>query len=134
MVLINYFIEVVVPLSLDKTFTYRVSEAEYLFLKKGMRVAVPFGKNKIYTALVVASHNNPPTLYEAKEIHQILDEKPIVNHPKTLAEVPATTEISDALSQDLKKRGFKFLGSTVVYAHMQATGMVNDHLTNCHCK
>ncbi|MBF8457795.1 DNA-3-methyladenine glycosylase I [Kaistella sp. G5-32] len=57
--------------------------------------------------------------------------KIIVNHPKTLKEVPATTEISDALSKDLKKRGFKFLGSTVVYAHMQATGMVNDHLVDC---
>ena len=70
----------------------------------------------------------------SKYIWDFVDEKPIVNHPKTLAEVPATTEISDELSQDLKKRGFKFLGSTVMYAHMQATGMVNDHLTNCHCK
>lgn len=70
----------------------------------------------------------------SKYIWSFVDEKPIVNHPKTLAEVPATTEISDELSQDLKKRGFKFLGSTVMYAHMQATGMVNDHLTDCHCK
>ncbi|WP_226063735.1 DNA-3-methyladenine glycosylase I [Kaistella polysaccharea] len=60
--------------------------------------------------------------------------KPIVNDPKTLQDVPATTEISDALAKNLKKRGFKFLGSTVVYAHMQATGMVNDHLVDCHCK
>lgn len=60
--------------------------------------------------------------------------KPIINHPKTIKDVPATTEISDLISQDLKKRGFKFLGSTVVYAHMQATGMVCDHLVNCHCK
>jgi primosomal protein N' (replication factor Y) (superfamily II helicase) len=74
-----HFIEVILPLSLPKTFTYSVSEAEYNYIKMGMRVAVPFGKNKIYTALVVGSHNNPPTLYEAKEIHQILDEKPIVN-------------------------------------------------------
>ena len=74
-----HFIEVILPLSLPKTFTYSVSEAEYNYIKIGMRVAVPFGKNKIYTALVVTSHNNPPTLYEAKEIHQILDEKPIVN-------------------------------------------------------
>ena len=74
-----HFIEVILPLSLPKTFTYSVSEAEYNYIKPGMRVAVPFRKNKIYTALVVASHNNPPTLYEAKEIHQILDEKPIVN-------------------------------------------------------
>lgn len=75
----NYFIEVIVPLSLPKTFTYRVSETEYAFIQKGMRIAVPFGKSKIYTALVIDLHQTAPTLYEAKEIHQILDEKPIVN-------------------------------------------------------
>ena len=75
----NYFIEVVIPLSLPKTFTYKVSEAEYFFIKKGMRIAVPFGKNKIYSALAIDLHQNVPTLYEAKEIHQILDEKPIIN-------------------------------------------------------
>ena len=74
-----HFIEVILPLSLSKTFTYSVSEAEYDYLKKGFRVAVPFGKNKIYTALVIDIHQNAPTLYEAKEIHQILDESPIVN-------------------------------------------------------
>ncbi|RZK08550.1 MAG: primosomal protein N' [Flavobacterium sp.] len=74
-----HFIEVILPLSLSKTFTYSVSEAEYSYLKKGFRVAVPFGKNKIYTALVIDIHQNAPTLYEAKEIHQILDESPIVN-------------------------------------------------------
>ncbi|WP_281322299.1 replication restart helicase PriA [Flavobacterium aestivum] len=73
-----YFVEVVLPLSLAKTFTYSVSETEFLFIKKGMRVAVPFGKSKIYTALVIEIHNNKPTLYDAKEIHQILDEFPIV--------------------------------------------------------
>lgn len=57
--------------------------------------------------------------------------KPVDNKPKTLKDVPATTEISDKLSKDLKKRGFKFVGSTVVYAHMQATGMVNDHVMDC---
>lgn len=57
--------------------------------------------------------------------------KPIVNKRKTLADVPATTRESDALSQDLIKRGFKFVGSTVIYAHMQACGLVNDHLVDC---
>jgi primosomal protein N' (replication factor Y) len=75
----NYFIEVIIPLSLPKTFTYKVSEAEFYFIKKGMRIAVPFGKSKIYTALAIDLHQTAPTLYEAKEIHQILDEKPIVN-------------------------------------------------------
>lgn len=73
-----YFVEVILPLSLAKTFTYSVSEAEFHFIKIGMRVAVPFGKSKIYTALVIEIHQNKPALYEAKEIHQILDEKPIV--------------------------------------------------------
>jgi len=57
--------------------------------------------------------------------------KPIDNNRKSLKEVPATTPLSDEISKDLKKRGFKFVGSTVVYAHMQATGMVNDHVEDC---
>ena len=74
----QFFVEVILPLSLAKTFTYSVSEAELHYIKKGMRVAVPFGKSKIYTALVIELHQNAPTLYDAKEIHQILDEKPLV--------------------------------------------------------
>jgi primosomal protein N' (replication factor Y) len=74
----QFFVEVVLPLSLAKTFTYSVSETEFHYIKKGMRVAVPFGKSKIYTALVIEIHQNKPALYEAKEIHQILDEKAIV--------------------------------------------------------
>lgn len=60
-----------------------------------------------------------------------VDGKPIDHRRENLSKIPATTEISDALAKDLKKRGFKFLGSTVVYAHMQATGMVNDHVEDC---
>lgn len=56
---------------------------------------------------------------------------PIINKRKTMSEVPATTKESDTLSKDLIKRGFKFVGSTVIYAHMQACGLVNDHLTSC---
>lgn len=55
----------------------------------------------------------------------------IQNEWKSLSEIPATTAISDCLAKDMKKRGFKFLGSTVLYAHMQATGLVNDHLVDC---
>ncbi|TDE50165.1 primosomal protein N' [Flavobacterium sp. GT3P67] len=73
-----HFVEVILPLSLAKTFTYSISEAEFHYIKIGMRLAVPFGKSKIYTALVIEIHQNKPSLYEAKEIHQILDEKPIV--------------------------------------------------------
>lgn len=67
----------------------------------------------------------------SKYIWGFVDGKPIDNKPETLKDVPPTTTISDALSKDLKKRGFKFMGSTVVYAHMQATGMVNDHIESC---
>ena len=67
----------------------------------------------------------------SKYIWGFVNGKPIDNQPKNLGEVKATTEISDKLSKDLKKRGFKFVGSTVVYAHMQATGMVNDHVMDC---
>lgn len=67
-------------------------------------------------------------------IWKFTDGKPIVNNPKTLKDVPATTALSDAISKDLKKRGFKFVGSTVVYAHMQATGMINDHIEECWTK
>ncbi len=57
--------------------------------------------------------------------------KPLENKRKSLKDVPSTTPLSDEISKDLKKRGFKFVGSTVVYAHMQATGMVNDHVQDC---
>lgn len=67
----------------------------------------------------------------SKYIWGFVDGKPIDNQPKNLSEVKATTPISDALSKDMKKRGFKFVGSTVIYAHMQATGMVNDHVIDC---
>jgi DNA-3-methyladenine glycosylase I len=57
--------------------------------------------------------------------------KPIINQYKSIKEIPPRTELSDKISKDLKKRGFKFVGSTIVYSHMQATGMVNDHLVHC---
>ncbi|MDR0437963.1 MAG: DNA-3-methyladenine glycosylase I [Bacteroidales bacterium] len=57
--------------------------------------------------------------------------KPIINHWKTLSEIPASTPLSDAISKDMKKRGFKFFGSTICYAHLQAVGYVNDHLVGC---
>ncbi len=60
-----------------------------------------------------------------------VDGKPIQNRWKSMKQLPASTPLSDAISKDLKKRGFNFVGSTIVYAHMQATGMVNDHTTDC---
>lgn len=67
----------------------------------------------------------------SKYIWEFTEGKPIQNNRQSLQEVPSTTPLSDVISKDLKKRGFKFVGSTVVYAHMQATGMVNDHVANC---
>ena len=64
-------------------------------------------------------------------IWNFTDNKPIHNNFESLKEIPARTELSDLISKDLKKRGFKFVGSTIVYAHMQATGMVNDHIKSC---
>ncbi|MFY0601009.1 MAG: DNA-3-methyladenine glycosylase I [Cyclobacteriaceae bacterium] len=64
-------------------------------------------------------------------IWSFVNDTPIVNHWKTREEVPVTTTESDALAKDLKKRGFKFVGSTTMYAHMQAIGMVNDHTIDC---
>jgi len=76
---LSYFLDVILPIPLQKLFTYKITEAEATFLKKGMRVAVEFGKSKIYTALAYTIHTDEPIGYEAKEIYQILDETPIVN-------------------------------------------------------
>ena len=74
----SHFIDVILPVPLEKLFTYGITQAESEFLKPGMRVAVPFGKSKIYTGLVFAIHQQQPLAYEAKDIHQILDEAPII--------------------------------------------------------
>ena len=66
-----------------------------------------------------------------KYIWQFVDFKPVINSFSKMSELPAKTALSDKIAADLKKRGFKFVGSTVIYAHMQATGMVNDHLVGC---
>lgn len=64
-------------------------------------------------------------------IWQFVDHKPIHNQWKTMGDIPASTPLSEKISKELKQRGFNFVGPTIVYAHMQATGMVNDHTTNC---
>ena len=75
----KYFVDVILPIPLEKLFTYSVSENTAMLLKKGMRVAVPFGKSKIYTALVLKIHSEPPKVYEAKEIHELIDTVPLVS-------------------------------------------------------
>jgi DNA-3-methyladenine glycosylase I len=69
----------------------------------------------------------------SKYIWSFVEGKPIQNHFKELKDVPTSTEISDKLSKDLKKRGFKFVGTTICYAYMEAVGMVNDHIVTCDC-
>ena len=64
-------------------------------------------------------------------IWKFTDGKPIQNTFKSMSDIPANTSLSSTISKDLKKRGFKFVGTTVIYAHMQATGMVNDHIVDC---
>lgn len=88
---------------------------------------------------VAASVNNAKRFLQVQQefgsfdqyIWSFVDFKPIVNHFEKLEELPARTELSDKISKDMKSRGFKFVGSTIIYAHMQATGMVNDHLISC---
>jgi len=76
----QYFIDVILPIPIEKLFTYRITEAEASYLASGMRVTVPFGSNKIYTAVVSKIHQISPKIYESKEIHQILDETPLVTN------------------------------------------------------
>lgn len=117
-------------------FNYR-KIAEYTAEKTEELMQIPgIIRNRLK---ILATVNNAKRFLEVQKefgtfseyIWSFVNGKPLINHPQTLKDVPATSEISDALAKDLKKRGFKFLGSTVVYAHMQATGMVNDHLADC---
>jgi DNA-3-methyladenine glycosylase I len=94
-------------------------------------------KLKVYSA--VTNAQNFMKIQEefgsfSKYIWGFVDGKPIVNHPKKHSDTATTTTLSDKISKDLKKRGFKFVGSTVVYAYMQATGIVDDHVVDCFFK
>tara|TARA_B100001057_G_scaffold500155_1_gene613778 strand:- start:1907 stop:2482 length:576 start_codon:yes stop_codon:yes gene_type:complete len=112
---------------------------------------VHFGEDKINTLLgnegiirnkqkIVAAVNNAQRFITIREKHgtfsqyiwNFVEGKPLQNSFKTLEEIPAKTPLSEKISKDLKQNGFQFVGPTVVYAHMQATGMVNDHLVDCH--
>jgi DNA-3-methyladenine glycosylase I len=114
----------------DKVARFTESRLEKILLDPG----IVRNRLKVY-----ASVNNAKRFLEVqrefgsfdKYIWSFVKGKPIINNRKTLSDIPATTEESDALSKDLIKRGFKFVGSTVIYAHMQACGLVNDHLIDC---
>jgi len=66
-------------------------------------------------------------------IWSFVDNKPINHKLKTISQVPSESDLSNKISKDLKKRGFRFVGSTIIYAYMQAVGLINDHVTNCYC-
>jgi DNA-3-methyladenine glycosylase I len=93
-------------------------------------------RNRLKVAAAIANAQAFLTVQEEfgsfdRYIWRFVDGKPIINHRRSMKEVPAQTRESDAMSKDLKQRGFRFVGSTICYAHMQATGMVNDHLASC---
>lgn len=114
----------------EKIACYTEKEAEIILQNPG----IIRNKLKVYSVI-----NNAKRFLEVQAefgsfdryIWGFVNHKPVVNRWTSLSEIPATTKESDALSKDLIKRGFKFVGSTVIYAHMQACGLVNDHLIDC---
>ncbi|SFZ89628.1 DNA-3-methyladenine glycosylase I [Flaviramulus basaltis] len=113
-----------------KIANYKQDKIDTLLLDAGII------RNKLKVNATVTNAQNFMKIQEefgsfSKYIWEFVNGKPIKNNLKNYKNAPATTNISDALSKDLKKRGFKFVGPTVVYAHMQATGMVNDHEAEC---
>ncbi|MCB0666521.1 MAG: DNA-3-methyladenine glycosylase I [Saprospiraceae bacterium] len=114
----------------EKIIRYSPKKIEALLQNEGIV------RNKLKINAVISNAKAFLTLLETfptfdQYLWQFVDGKPIINHWNSLKEVPASTRVSDALSKDLKKRGFKFTGSTICYAFMQAVGMVNDHTTDC---
>lgn len=93
-------------------------------------------RNRLKIASTIDNARATLALYEAGGnlndlFWQFVDGQPVINHWQQLADVPVTTPAATALSKELKRRGFRFVGPTVIYSHMQATGMVNDHLVTC---
>ncbi|MCM2533032.1 DNA-3-methyladenine glycosylase I [Neobacillus pocheonensis] len=116
----------------EKIITYDVKKIDELLHNEGIV------RNKLKINAVVTNAKAYVNVVEEfgsfdEYIWSFVGGQPIQNHFKELKDVPATTDISDKLSKDLKKRGFKFVGSTICYAFMQACGMVNDHIMTCDC-
>lgn len=115
----------------DKVARYKSKKIKTLLANAGII------RNRLKIA---ASVNNAQRFLEVREefgsfakyMWQFVDGKPVINKFRHISELPATTKVSDAMSKDLKQRGFKFVGPTICYAHMQAVGMVNDHLVDCY--
>jgi DNA-3-methyladenine glycosylase I len=114
----------------EKVATYDESRVEELLSNPGIirnRLKVRSAVSNAGAFLRVAEEFGSFSEY----MWRFVDGKPVMNGFGTLADIPATSEISDCMSKELRKRGFKFMGSTICYAHMQAVGMVNDHLVSC---
>ncbi|MDN3015321.1 DNA-3-methyladenine glycosylase I [Paenibacillus sp. BSR1-1] len=116
----------------EKIITYDEKKIEELLLNEGIV------RNRLKINAVITNAKAYLKIIEeigsfSQYIWSFVGGKPIQNHFKELKDVPASTEISDKLSKDLKKRGFKFVGTTICYAFMQAVGMVNDHILTCDC-
>jgi len=118
--------------NVNKISNYSTKKVEELLLNEG----IIRHKGKIEAAI-----NNAKLFIEIQDEHgsfskfiwDYVKHQPIINHWESIKDVPATTPLSDTIAKDLKKRGFKFFGSTTVYAFLQATGIVNDHIKNCFC-
>jgi DNA-3-methyladenine glycosylase I len=132
---------------LHKREGYRQAFAEFDFHKVAKFSEIKQLKLKENPAIVRNTLKIKSTVTNAQAFIKVIEEfgsfnqyiwrfvggKPILNHWQNMSEVPVSTVESDALSKDLKKRGFKFIGTTICYALMQATGLVNDHTTDCFC-
>ncbi len=93
-------------------------------------------RNRLKIAASIGNARATLELYEQGDsldrlLWQFVDGRPRINHWRSMRDIPAVTPDAEALSKELKRRGFRFIGPTVIYAHMQATGMVNDHLVSC---
>lgn len=114
----------------EKVARYSAAKIEKLLLDPGIvrnRLKVEAAVNNARQFLKVQAEFGSFDAY----IWRFVEGKPIVNRLRTLKDYPARTPVSDVISKDLKQRGFRFVGSTIIYAHMQATGMVNDHALDC---
>jgi DNA-3-methyladenine glycosylase I len=115
---------------IERVAGMRDGQLEKLLAESGIirnRLKVFSARDNARTALDVIAEHGSLDAY----LWSFVDGKPIVNRRRDAKEVPATTDVSDRMSKTLKKRGFRFVGSTICYAFMQATGMVNDHLVSC---
>jgi len=118
---------------IDKVADFDQTKRDELLQDKGIirnRLKVDSSINN--AKLIQAMHQNGENFFEY--IWNFVDNKPIINHYSVMAEMPAQTELSQKISKDLKKRGFRFVGPTIVYSFLQAVGVINDHVDTCDFK